>query len=293
MSERDPIPVGDDGIDVHAILDGRLSPPTHGYAVEVAGRPVTVWVDYRFVDDDGTFIPAHRNRMVRFHIFGTALRPLEAVHVVRSTAPVSLGPLYLYAPDRDRADRRFEVAVFFSAEDTQVDAPPDFDWQKRASRHPGSYIVYRSTVESDRLVEEYRSLNNRFYQPHMDHRGTYWDLRLQPPPEDSGLGASFAAAQAALSRKGVIRDDLRPLALEWVRETTVAFTFLRTRFRRCYRLEMQFPTDEQMRVGRFFLPGGMMDIREPDQFAAGLVSMLFERAAASLALGGSECVCPL
>ncbi|MFD6884379.1 hypothetical protein [Rhodococcus sp. NPDC060084] len=135
MAERGPIPVGDDGIDVHAILDGRLTPPTYGYAVEVEGGPVTMWVDCRFVDDDGTFIPAHKNRMVRFHVFGTALLPLKAVHVVRSTAPVSRGPLYLYAPDPNSADRRFEVAVFFSAENIQIEAPPDFDWQKRASRH--------------------------------------------------------------------------------------------------------------------------------------------------------------
>lgn len=293
MTERGPMPVGDDGIDVHAILNGRRRPAPHGYAVEVAGRPVTLWMDYRVVDDDGTFVPAQGNTMVRFHIIGAALLPLQAVRVVRSTASVSLGPLYLYAPDPGSVDRRFEVAAFFSAENTPIDAAPDFDWQKRASRHPGSYTVYRTTAESDRLVEEYQSLNNRFYQPHMDHRGTYWDLHIQLPPENSGLGASFAAAQGALSRKGVIRGDLRPLALEWLHETTVAFTFLRTGTYRCYRLEMQFPTDEQMRVGRFVLPGGMGLIREPDQFAAGLVAMLFERAAASPALFGTECECPL
>ena len=48
---------------------------------------------------------------------------------------MSRGPLYLYAPDPNSADRRFEVAVFFSAENIQIEAPPDFDWQKRASRH--------------------------------------------------------------------------------------------------------------------------------------------------------------
>lgn len=293
MTERGPIPVGDGGIDVHAILSGRRRPAPHGYAVEVAGRPVTVWVGHRVVDDDGTFAPAQGHCMVRFHIVGTALLPLEAVRVVRTTASVSLGPLYLYAPDPDTAGARFEVAAFFSAENTQIDAPPDFDWQKRASRHPGSYTVYRTTAESDLLVEEYRSLNSRFYQPHMDHRGTYWDLRIQAPPENSGLSASFAAARAALSRKGVIRSDLRPLALEWVHDTAVAFTFLRTGTHRCYRLEVQFPTDEQMRVGRFVLPGGMVLIRDSDQFAAGVVSMLFERAAASPALFGTECECPI
>ncbi|BDB61752.1 hypothetical protein RDE2_35460 [Rhodococcus sp. RDE2] len=58
MSERDPIPVDYDGINVHAILDGRVSSVRPRNAVEAAGRPVTVWVDYRFVVDDGTFIPA-------------------------------------------------------------------------------------------------------------------------------------------------------------------------------------------------------------------------------------------
>lgn len=293
MREREPIPVGDDGIDVHAILDGRRRPAPHGYSVQVAGQPLTLWMNYKVVDDDGTFVPTQGNRMVRFHVLGTALMPLQAVRVVRSTAPVSLGPLYLYAPDPDTAGARFEVATFFSAENTQIDAPPDFDWQRWASRHPGSYTVYRTTAESDLLVEEYRSLNNRFYQPHMDRRGAYWNLRAQPPPENSGIGASFAAALEVLSRKGAIRSDLRPLALEWVHDTTVAFTFLRTHTHRCYRLEMQFPTDEQMRIGRFILPGDMVLIREPDQFAAGLVSMLFERAAASPALFGTECECLL
>lgn len=286
MADRGPVPLAAEGIDVRGILDGSCRPAALGYSIDAA---VTLRVDRRCVDDDGTFVPPHGNIMIRFHIHGTALTPFQAVRLVRSVAQVSLGPIYLYAPDPETAGTRFEVVAFFSADRTQIDAPPNFDWQRKATRHPGSYTVYRSVLGSDHLVDEYRSPNARFYQPHMDNRGTFWDLRVTAPPENSGLGSSFASALAALSRKGAVRSDLQPLGLEWVCDTTVAFTFRRTRTDRRYRLELHFPTDEQMRTGRFILPGGMMRISEPDQFAAGLISMLFERSAFSPALFGTEC----
>lgn len=290
MVERTPLPIGNEGIDIEAILKGRRPWP-YGYAIDVDGEPVTVRVSKWSVDDDGTFVPPSGNVMVRFDVAAAGLMPVEAVSAIRWAAPANLAALYLYSRDADSASTRFEVAAFFSASGIQIGAPSNFDWQKYAIRHPGSYAVYRTAVASEQPAEVYRSLDSRFYLPYMDRRGSYWDVRVVPPPEASGLGSSFDAAVGALSRRAAIRSDIRPLALEWVRERKVEFTFLLVRRQRCYRIELEFPTDDYMAGGRFLLPGGMVPIREPAQFAAGLVWMLYERSAVSSSLFGVECEC--
>ncbi|WFR73030.1 hypothetical protein P9209_04150 [Prescottella defluvii] len=76
-----------------------------------------------------------------------------------------------------------------------------------------------------------------------------------------------------------------------MRDNKVEFTFVLVRRQRCNRIELEFPTDDHMASGRFLLPGGMVPIREPAQFAAGLVRKLYERSAVSSALFGVECDC--
>lgn len=288
MVERTPLPIGNEGIDIDSILKG-LPPWAHGYSIDVDGGPVTIRVSKWSVDDDGTFVPPSGNVMIRFDVADLTLMPLRAVGAIRRAAPVNLAPLYLYSHDLGSAGTRFEVAALFSISGTQIDAPSNFDWQKHAIRRPGSYTVYRTTVASEQPAEVYRSLDSRFYLPYMDRRGTYWDVRVAPPPEAAGLGASFDAALGALSRKAAIRSDIRPLALEWVRDSKVELTFLLVRRQRCYRIELEFPTGDHMAEGLFLLPGGMVLIREPAQFAAGLVWMLSERSAVSSSLFGVEC----
>ncbi|WP_051637658.1 hypothetical protein [Rhodococcus sp. UNC363MFTsu5.1] len=290
MAERTLLPVGDEGIDIDSILRG-LRPWARGYSIDVDGGPVSIRLTKWSVDDGGTFVPSSGNVMIRFDVAGATLMPLRAIGAIRWAAPVNLAPLYLYSHGLGYASTRFEVAAFFSISGTQIEAPSNFDWQKHAIRHSGSYTVYRTTVASEQLAEVYRSLDSRFYLPYMDRRGTYWDVRVVPPPEDSGLGSSFDSALGALSRKAAIRSDIRPLALEWVCDSKVEFTFLLVRRQRCYRIELEFPTDDDMAGGRFLLPGDMVLIREPAQFAAGLVWMLYERSAVSSSLFGVECEC--
>ncbi|MCA1004096.1 hypothetical protein LCL87_00055 [Rhodococcus hoagii] len=290
MVERTPLPIANEGIDIGAILRGHRPWP-YGYAVDVDGEPATVRVSKWSVDDDGAFVSPSGNVMVRFDVAGADLIPVRAVSVIRWAAPVNLAALYLYSHAAGSVGTRFEVAAFFSSSCMQIDAPSNFDWQKYAIRHPGSYTVYRTTVASEQPANVYRSPDSRYYLPYLDRRGSYWDVRVVPPPEASGLGSSFDAALGALSRKAAIRSDIRPLALEWVRDSTVEFTFLLVRRQRCYRIELEFPTDDHMAGGRFLLPGGMVLIREPAQFAAGLVWMLYERSAVSSSLFGEECEC--
>lgn len=277
MVERTPFPVDGEGIDVDAILRG-LRPRAHEYSVDVEGEPATVRVSRWSVDDDGTFVPPTGNVMIRFDVAGAGLLPVRAVSAIRWIAPVNLAALYLYSHAAGSVGTRFEVAAFFSVSGTQIDAPSDFDWQKYAIRHSGSYTVYRTTVASEQPVGVYRSLDSRFYLPYLDRRGTYWSVRVVPPPAESGLGAAFEAARGALSRKAAIRSDIRPLALEWVPDSKVAFTFFLGRRQRCYRIELDLPTEHLMDEGRA-------------QFAAGLVSMLGELSAVSSSLFGVECEC--
>lgn len=156
MVERTPLPVDDEGIDVDAILRG-LRPRAHEYSVDVEGEPATVRVSRWSVDDDGTFVPPTGNVMIRFDVAGAGLMPGRAVSAIRWIAPVNLAALYLYSHAAGSVGTRFEVAAFFSVSGTQIDAPSDFDWQKYAIRHSGSYTVYRTTVASEQPVGVYRS----------------------------------------------------------------------------------------------------------------------------------------
>ena len=288
MGEFGAVPVGDNGIDIPEILQGGRI-PGGGYSAEVGGEPVRITVGRRFVDDDGTFVVAAGNRMLQFVVTGAELRPSTAIDVVRGAAPVNLGAIYIYVPDIETARPRHVVAAFFSDSGSMIDAPPDFDWWKHSNLHR-DFSVHRVGGSLDALIPVYRSLNRSFYLPHMDRRGRYWKLRVVRPPESSGLGETFAATVGALSRRSAIRSDIQPLALEWLHDGIVRFTFQRIRKQRCFQLEIDLPDHNQMTFGRFFLLGGPI-IREPAQFAAGLTSRLRELSAASYSLTGTECDC--
>ncbi|WP_075836347.1 MULTISPECIES: hypothetical protein [unclassified Rhodococcus (in: high G+C Gram-positive bacteria)] len=289
MGEFGPVPVGDNGIDIPAILQG--SPiPGGGYLSEVGGEPVRITVNRRCVDDDGTFVVATGNRMLQFVVTGAVLRPSTAVDVVRGAAPVSLGAIYIYVSDVETTQSIYVVAAFFSDSGSMIDAPPEFDWWKHSNLHR-DFSVHRIGGTLDALMPVYRSLNHRFYLPHMDRRGRYWKLCVVRPPESSGLGATFAATVSALSRRSAISSDIKPLALEWLHDGIALFTFQRIRKQRCFQLEIDLPDHNQMTFGGFFLPAGGPIIREPAQFAAGLTSRLRELSAASYSLMGTECDC--
>ncbi|MET4610404.1 hypothetical protein ABIC28_001382 [Rhodococcus sp. PvR044] len=285
----DPVPAGERGIDVPAILQGSRI-PIGGYSTEVGGEPIRITVGRHCVDDDGTFVPEAGNIMIRFGVVDIAMRPCSAVRVVRLAAPVNLGPVYVYVPEAGATWSRYLVTAFFSGSGSMLEAPPNFDWRKYANVF-GEFSVYRADGAQDQLTSVYRSMNRSFYHSYMDGRGRYWKLHVTPPPENSGLGEAFDATLGALSRRSAIRSNLRPIALEWLHGGIVKFTFQRIRTQRCFYLELEIPSVSQMRFGRFFLPGDMVLIREPDQFAAGLVSMLHERSAASRSLFGTECEC--
>ena len=289
MGEFGPVPVGDNGIDIPAILQGGPI-PGGGYSTEVGGEPVRITVNRRSVDDDGTFVIATGNRMLQFIVTGAVLRPATAIDVVRGAAPVSLGAIYIYVPDVETTRPIHVVAAFFSDSGSMIDAPPEFDWWKH-SNLPRDSSVHRAGGSLDKLMPVYRSLNHRFYLPRMDQRGRYWNLRVVRPPESSGLGETFTATVGALSRRSAIRSDIQPLALEWLHDGILKFTFQRIRKQRCFQLEIELPDHNQMTFGRFFLPGGGPIIREPAQFAAGLTSRLRELSAASQSLMGTECDC--
>ena len=288
MGEIGAVPVGDNGIDIQAILQGGRI-PGGGYLSEVGGEPVRITVNRRCVDDDGTFVVATGNRMLQFFVTGAVLRPSAAVDVVRGAAPVNLGAIYIYVPDAETTRPRHVVAAFFSDSGFMIDAPLDFDWWKHSSL-PRDFSVHSLGGTLDALMPVYRSLNRNFYLPHMDRRGRYWELRVVRPPESSGLGETFAATAGALSRRSAIRSDIQPLALEWLHDGIVRFTFQRIRKQHCFQLEIELPDHNQMTFGRYFLLGGPI-IREPDQFAAGLASRLRELSAASYSLMGTECDC--
>lgn len=289
MGELQPVPVGDDGIDIQAILRGSRIPQP-GYRAEIGGTPVRITVARRCVDDDGTFIPDTGNRMLSFAVTDSVLQPSTAIDVVRHAAPVNLGPVYIYVPDLEKTWSRYLVAAFFSGSGTMTEAPPDFDWRKYSNMFR-DFTVYRADKILGPLTPVYHSLNRDFYQPYMDRRGRYWTLRVTAPPESSGLGEAFAATLGALSRRSAIRSDIRPLALEWLRGGIVRFTFQRILKKRCFQLEFEIPSLNQMTFGRFLPPGCSPTIREPAQFAAGFVYRLYEASAASYSLFGTEVVC--
>ncbi len=288
MREPEPVPLGADGIDIQAILRGsRIAQP--GYRTEFGGTPVRITVSRRCVDDDGTFIPDTGNRMLSFAVTDSVLQPSTAIDVVRHAAPVNLGPVYIYVPDLEKTCSRYLVAAFFSASGSMTEAPPDFDWSKYSNMFR-DFTVYRADKILGPLTPVYHSLNRDFYQPYMDRRGRYWTPRVTAPPESSGLSEAFAATLGALSRRSAIRSDIRSLALEWLHGGIVRFTFQRILKKRCFQLEFEIPSLNQMTFGRFLLPGSPI-IREPAQFAAGFVARLYEASAASYSLFGTEVVC--
>ncbi|MFI7166560.1 hypothetical protein ACIBM3_29285 [Rhodococcus erythropolis] len=288
MREPEPVPLGADGIDIQAILRGSRIPQP-GYRTEFGGNPVRITVNRRCVDDDGTFIPDTGNRMLSFAVTDSVLQPSTAIDVVRHAAPVNLGPVYIYVPDLEKTWSRYLVAAFFSGSGSMTEAPPDFGWRKYSNMFR-DFSVHRADNILGPLTPVYHSLNHDFYQPYMDRRGRYWALRVTAPPESSGLGEAFAAALGALSRRSAIRSDIRALALEWLHGGIVRFTFQRILKQRCFRLEFEIPSVNQMAFGRFLLPGSPI-IREPAQFAAGLVYRFYEASAASYSLFGTEVVC--
>lgn len=289
MREPEPVPLGADGIDIQAILRGSRIPQP-GYRAETGGTPVRITVNRHCVDDDGTFIPDTGNKMLSFAVTDSVLQPSTAIDVVRHAAPINLGPVYIYTPDLEKTWSRHRVAAFFSASGTMTEAPPDFDWRKYSNMFR-DFTVYRADKILGPLTPVYRSLNRDFYQPYMDRRGRYWTPRVTAPPESSGLGEAFAATLGAVSRRSAIRSDIRPLALEWLHGGVVRFTFQRILKKRCFQLEFEIPSLNQMTFGRFLPPGFSPIIREPAQFAAGFVYRLYEASAASYSLFGTEIVC--
>ncbi len=206
--------------------------------------------------------------MLSFAVTDSVLQPSTAIDVVRHAAPINLGPVYIYTPDLEKTWSRYHVAAFFSGSGTMIEAPPDFDWRKYSNMFR-DFTVYRADTILGPLTPVYRSLNRDFYQPYMDRRGRYWTPRVTAPPESSGLGEAFAATLGAVSRRSAIRSDIRALALEWLHGGVVRFTFQRILKKRCFHLEFEIPSLNQMTFGRFLLPGGGPIVREPGQFAAG------------------------
>lgn len=110
----------------------------------------------------------------------------------------------------------------------------------------------------------------------MERRGRYWTLRVTAPPESSGLGEAFAATLGVVSCRSAIRSDIRSLGLEWLHGGVVRFPFQRILKKRCFHLEFEIPSVNQMTFSRFLLPGGGPIVRDPAQFAAGFVYRLYE-----------------
>ena len=225
--------------------------------------------------------------MLGFIVTDSVLQPSTAIDVVRHAAPINLGPVYIYVPDLEETWTRYLVAAFFSGSGTMIEAPQDFDWRKYSNMFR-DFSVFRADGIRGSLLPVYRSLNRDFYQPYMDRRGRFWRMRVTAPPESSGLGETFAATLGVLSRRSAIRSDVRALALEWLHGGIVRFSFQRILEQRYFQLEIEIPSTNQMTFGRFFLPGGGPLVREPTQFAAGLVSWLYEASAASYSLSGTE-----
>ncbi|EOM77846.1 hypothetical protein DW322_05220 [Rhodococcus rhodnii] len=287
MSDRrHPVPISTHGLDIDAILGDA---PTHisGYSIEFGGASTIIKLNKQSVDDDGTFVPAQGNAVLRFWVRSGSQEASVAIEALRHAAPIGEGPIYSYAHPATPSTV-VAAAVFFSQSRDQIEAPGDFDWHAYSPRHE-FYSVVRTGPDDPRPIVVYRSLNRPFYLPFMDRRGAYWPVRATPPPVGSGLRDSFDAVLGGVSRKAAIRNNIRPLTLEWVGGKTVTLTFQLIRNGCCYRLDFEFPTDDDMMAGRFLLPGGIVQIRDPSQFAAGLVSMLAERSSFSESLLGTEC----
>lgn len=181
MNDFDPAPVGDNGIDIQEILQGSRT-PVGGYSAEVCSAPVEITASRHCVDGDGdgTFVAETGNRMPQFAVTGTALRPTTAVGAVRRAAPVNLGPAYVYVPNAQTTESSYVVTSFFSDTGFMIEAPPDFDWWKYSNMFR-DFSVSRAGGTLDSLAPAYYSLNRSFYQPYMDWRGSYWNLRATAP----------------------------------------------------------------------------------------------------------------
>lgn len=170
--------------------------------------------------------------------------------------------------------------VFFCGSDGEiVAAPRDFDWVSHRIRHRGLRV---SLIDRDGRQVETVYENRRFppfYQPYTESRGRYWHLDLTEPAPSAGISRCFAAVSKAVARRGAIADDIRPLSLTWQHDNVVHLILRCEDTGRCYRLELNVPTDSDLGSGTYVLPasfGGGLPVKlsSPEQYAAGEVARI-------------------
>ncbi len=276
-------------IDISGILRGERIPHS-GFPISSAMGVENVIVQCFSVDDDGTFDAPSGNRAVYFLAMSGTGSAASTISTIRNSTSVALDTVYLYRLHTD-ASQKVRFATFFSPTGDLITAPDDFDWSKYHQSSLGFTIVktiYPFTEELD----IYQRSESDYYFPFIDKRGKFWnEISTKFTEEDPERTAAFKALLGAISRKSAIRSDIRPISLKTKEVGKVSFTFKRVQENRCFSLEIELPDLNQMESGAFFIPGRTAPIREPLQFAAGVLAMLQERAAGWMSMGGDEVEC--
>ena len=276
-------------IDIPGILRGERIPRS-GYSISSATGVENVIVQCFGVDDDGTFDISSGNRAVFFLAMSGARSAASTISMIRDSTSVALDTVYLYRLHTD-VSTKVRFVAFFSPSGDLITAPDDFDWSKYHQSLLGFSIrktVYPFTEELD----VYQRPKDGYYFPFMDKRGKFWDeISTKVPEEGPERAASFEALLGVISRRSAIRFDIRPISLKSKEVGKVSFVFQRIRENRCFSLEIEIPDQIQMKSGNFFIPGRTAPIKEPLQFAAGILAMLQEKAAGWMSMGGEEVDC--
>lgn len=278
-----------DEIDIPGILRGERIPHS-GYAIASATGVENVIVQCFSVDDDGTFDASSGNRAVYFLAMSPTRSAASTISMIRNSTSVALDIVYLYRLHTD-APTKVRFVVFFSPSGDLIAAPDDFDWSKYHQSSIG-FTIYKTIYPFIEEFDVYERQKNGNYFPFMDKRGKFWnDISTKAPKSDSERVAAFEALLGVISRRSAIRFDIRPISLKSEKVGKVSFIFQRIREKRCFSLEIEIPDQIQMKSGKFFIPGRTFPIKEPLQFAAGILAMLQERAAGWMSMGGDEVEC--
>lgn len=287
---------------MHEIWRNRTSPislaeienikrPVDIRRVESGGKLLTLSARWETVDDDGGFDPERGNRLLLVSFLGGKIGPMNAIAIARKIISDLHPPIYVYHPN-EGADGVVQVCYFLSRSGWGVYAPSNFDWWKFSYGEP-KFSILQILDGCGGLSTVYRSLDVPFYLPYLDSRGRYWhDMIVSPPDGDSVFRHAFDGLRGGVSRISAISTDIQPVSMRFSSGGQVELVLKRKRNGRCYLVRWPLPSRSQMDSGGFFLPGDIIDIRSPEQFAAASIARLKEIGAASVGFGGEECECP-
>lgn len=260
------------------------------YSTTVSGHDAAIHVRRFQADDDGTFDSDHGNIGLIFSVENTEIQLKDRVTAIRSIVLEPIIPLYAYTPD-EMAGLQYPVCAFISAVGEVVEAPDDFDWWKYSNVHSDFSVHRVGRAVVDRL-EVYRYISQHGELGQREKRGRYWlDVNVKHPPSGTDIEECFSALLGEVSRKGALGNNARVMSLSWTQDSEANLIIQRINSKRCYSVRVIFPTADEMQSGKFILPGSIVAVRSPFQFAAEYVSVLREFGAASTGFGGDECQC--